>query len=341
MPLKGGVIGTGFFAENHLNAWRDLEGADIVAICDLDSERLQAVGNVFNIQARYFDARSMLAEQQLDFIDVITTVPSHRTLVELGLDNGCHVICQKPFAETLVDARAMVSAASVARKTLMIHENFRWQSAVRTVIEVLRAGKIGTPFFCRASFRSGYDVFTGQPYLAKGKRFIIEDLGIHILDITRALMGDVKRVAATTARVNSQIKGEDVATILLAHDNGTTSVVDCSYATRRSPETFPETLLEIDGERGTIRLDAGYKLSIQNGVDEEIRDVSPPLLDWAEKPWHNIQESVAKIQQHFVTCLASNDEPETSGADNLKTLTLVEAAYTSAAEGRSVNTADL
>jgi len=119
------------------------------------------------------------------------------------------------------------------------------------------------------------------------------------------------------------------------------SVVDCSYATRRSPETFPETLLEIDGEKGTVRLDAGYQLTIQLDDDEQVLDVSPPLLDWAERPWHNIQESVVAIQQHFVSCLASSAAPETSGEDSLKTLTQVEAAYRSAAEGRTLNCAEL
>lgn len=339
--LKGGVIGTGFFASNHLHGWRGVDGAEIVAICDQDIGRLNTTGDIFDVEARYTDATSMLAEQTLDFVDVITTVPSHRQLVELALNSGCDVICQKPFAETLTDARVMVDAASTANKTLMVHENFRWQSAVRSVIEVLQADRIGTPFFCRASFRSGYDVFSGQPYLAEGKRFIIEDLGIHILDIARALMGDVTRVAATTAQINPAIKGEDVATILLTHNSGMTSVVDCSYATRRKPETFPETLLQIDGDRGTVLLDAGYKLIIQNDDNEEIHDASPPLLDWAERPWHNIQESVVSIQQHFVSCLAKSEQPETSGADNLKTLTLVEAAYRSAAEARSVETAEL
>lgn len=246
------------------------------------------------------------------------------------------MICQKPFAENLADARAMVEAADNAGKTLMVHENFRWQSAVRRVIELVRSGRIGAPFFCRASFRSGYDVFSGQPYLAEGKRFIIEDLGIHVLDIARALMGDVERLAAVTHRVNPKIAGEDVATILLTHESGMASVVDCSYGTRRSPETFPETLLEIDGPRGTIRLDAGYRLTVQADGAEEQLDVSPPVLEWAERPWHNIQESVVAIQDHFIRCLSEGTAPETSGADNLKTLALVEAAYVSAAKGRSV-----
>jgi predicted dehydrogenase len=137
------------------------------------------------------------------------------------------------------------------------------------------------------------------------------------------------------------IKGEDVATMLLDHNGGVTSVVDCSYATRRQPETFPQSLIEVDGDTGTIRLDAGYSLTVQTGAVSETRDLSPPVLPWASQPWHNIQESVRTIQQHFVDCLRDQVQPETNGRDNLQTLGLVEAAYLSAAEGRTVETGAL
>ena len=94
------------------------------------------------------------------------------------------------------------------------------------------------------------------------ERFIIEDLGIHILDVARFLFGDVARVTARTRRVNPAVRGEDVATILLDHENGVTSVVDCSYATLMAVESFPETLIEVDGAEGSIRLNQGYDLVV-------------------------------------------------------------------------------
>lgn len=330
--MKIAVIGCGFFARNQLHAWQDIDGVELVALCDRDPGRLADAAQAFGVVRTHTDAAQMFADGGFDVVDIATTVDSHRPLVELAAAHGVHVICQKPFALNMADARAMVAAVEATGKTLMVHENFRWQSAIRAAIDAVRGGAIGTPFFGRVSFRSGYDVFSGQPYLAEGERFIIEDLGIHILDIARALFGDVERITATTRRINPAIKGEDVATMLLAHKDGVTSVVDCSYATRRTPETFPESLLEIDGTKGTLRLDAGYRLT----VDGVTRDLSPPVLDWAERPWHNIQESVLLIQQHFVDCVREGRHPETSGRDNLQTFALVEAAYLSAREARSV-----
>lgn len=337
--LRGALIGCGFFAVNQMHAWAQLPGASITAICDRDPARLAAVGQQFDIAARYADAETMLREVRPDFVDIATTAPSHRALVELAASLGIPVICQKPFAPTMADARAMVAACEAAGVPLMVHENFRWQSAILAVKQVLDTGAIGAPFFGRVSFRSAYDVFSGQPYLAEGERFIIEDLGIHSLDVARFLFGDAAAITARTARVNPAIRGEDVATMLLAHAGAMTSVVDCSYATRAEEELFPQTLVEIDGAAGSLKLGPGYRLSVTTSVGTRHADVSPELLPWASRPWHNIQESVLLIQRHFVEGLREGRAPDTSGADNLKTLALVEAAYLSAATGRTVDPA--
>ncbi|ASW08423.1 Gfo/Idh/MocA family protein [Rhizobium sp. 11515TR] len=335
--LKGALIGCGFFAINQMHAWHDVEGASIVAICDRDPERLKLVGDQFGIERRYTDAAAMFADGGFDFVDIATTMASHRALVEMAASHKIPAICQKPFAKTLSDAKAMVEACARAGVPLMVHENFRWQTPIQAVKTVLQSGAIGEPFWGRFSFRSGYDVFSGQPYLAEGERFIIEDLGIHTLDIARFILGDVSSLTARTRRVNPKIKGEDVATILLDHESGATSIVDVSYASKLATEPFPETLIELDGTKGSIRLSQGYRLEISGPDGVTISDASPQLLSWASRPWHNIQESVLAIQQHWTDRLASGGETSTSGADNLKTLALVEAAYESAANGKRVD----
>ncbi|MDK4701836.1 Gfo/Idh/MocA family oxidoreductase [Rhizobium sp. CNPSo 4062] len=335
--LKGALIGCGFFAINQMHAWQDVEGASIVAICDRDPERLKLVGDQFGIERRYTDAAAMFADGGFDFVDIATTVASHRALVEMAASHKIPAICQKPFAKTLSDAKAMVEACAQAGVPLMVHENFRWQTPIQAVKHALQSGAIGEPFWGRFSFRSGYDVFSGQPYLAEGERFIIEDLGIHTLDIARFILGDVSSLTARTKRVNPKIKGEDVATILLDHESGATSIVDVSYASKLATEPFPETLIELDGTKGSIRLSQGYHLEVNGPDGVSITDASPRLLPWASRPWHNIQESVLAIQQHWTDRLADGGETSTSGADNLKTLALVEAAYESAASRRSVD----
>jgi D-apiose dehydrogenase len=324
-----------------MHAWRGVRGADIVAVCDSNPERLGTVGDMFGIQRRYADAAVLFADGGFDFVDIATTVQSHLPLVAMAAAHGVPIICQKPFALNIADAKTMVEACRAAGVPLMVHENFRFQSPIRAVQRALRSGEIGEPFWGRFSFRSAYDVFAGQPYLATGKRFIIEDLGIHVLDIARCMMGDVTGLTARTQRINPAIAGEDAATILMDHESGRTSIVDCSYATRLSKEPFPETMIELDGTEGAIRLSQGYRLEVNGRNGHRLVDVSPPLLPWASRPWHNIQESVAAIQRHWVECLKTGAEPATSGADNLKTFALVEASYQSAASGGRVQLKDI
>ena len=337
--LSGGLIGCGFFAVNHLHAWRDIEGVEIAAICDRDPVRLATMGDRFGIARRYTDAAAMLAAETLGFLDIVTTVPSHRSLVELAARHRLPAICQKPFAATMADARAMVDACSAAGVPLMVHENSRWQSPMRQVRAAIDRGEIGTPFWARVSFRTGHNIFLGQPYLAEGERFILEDLGIHALDVARFLLGEVTSLSARTNRVNPTIKGEDAAAVLLGHANGGTSVVDVSYATKRTPDPFPEMMAEVDGSQGSIRLSEGYRLAVTSPAGTRELDVSPPVLPWASKPWHGVQDSVRAIQQHWVDCLRTGREPDTSGRDNLRSTALVEAAYASAAGAGTVDPA--
>lgn len=336
--LRGTVIGCGFFAENHLNAWASIPGVDLVAVCDLDSAKAASAAKRFGAGQHYTDAATMLREQRPDFVDIATTVASHRALVELAAAERIPAIVQKPFGPTMADCEAMVAACATAGVPLMVHENFRFQSPLRALRELAAGGLIGRPHFGRISFRTAHDIYVKQPYLATEERFIISDVGVHVLDIARFYFGEVASIACRTKRVNPNIKGEDTATMLLQHVEGVVSVVDCSYSTPLSPDPFPETLVEIDGDRGVLRLEQGYRLQVsQRGGGLEQRELDPTPLPWAERPWHVVQESVQRIEEHWVDCLKRGVEPETSGADNLKTFALVEAAYRSAASGETVH----
>ncbi|MDE3010905.1 MAG: Gfo/Idh/MocA family oxidoreductase [Pseudomonadota bacterium] len=334
--LRGALIGCGYFAQNHLHAWHQIDGVDIVALCDADPARLAASAARFGINRTYGSAEALLDAESLDFVDIATTVESHLHLVTLAARAKVACICQKPFAQSMEDARTMVATCLDAGVMLMVHENFRWQAPIMAVREAVRHGEIGTPFWGRVSFRSAYDVFSGQPYLATSERFILQDLGIHIIDIARCLFGEVSTLSASTLRVNPHICGEDVATLLMTHTSGMSSVVDCSYATLLPEERFPQTLIEIDGSEGTLRLDAGYRMTVhrRHGATRVVA-VDPPLHPWAQRPWHNIQDSVVNIQAHWVDCLRSGTAPQTSGHDNLCTFALLEAAYASAAANQA------
>lgn len=328
--LRIGIVGLGFFAQNHLEAWRVIGGAELAAVCDRDPAKVSAARHRYGVERGYTDLAEMLADGGVDAVDVATTAPSHRPIVEQVARAGKAVICQKPMAETLEDARAMVLACRRAGVSFTVHENFRFQRPMREITRLLREGAIGEPFFARISFRTPYDVYANQPYLATDERFIILDLGIHLVDLARCFMGEAHGVSCWTKRVNPRIRGEDVATLVLDHGAGRTSIVDCSYATHRVPDPWPQTLVTVEGSDGTIVLEPDYRLHVTRGSEITTRHVPPHPWPWARPPLDAIQDSVVALQRHWLECQEAGRAPETSGEDNLKVVELVHAAYADA-----------
>ena len=329
---RGALVGCGFFAQNHLHAWGMIEGADIVAVCDVDESRAKAYAEKFGIAKAYVDAEMMLETETPDFIDVATQPHTHLELTQRVAKHGVNIICQKPLAPSLEEAKRIVDACQ--NVTFMVHENFRWQ---RPMLELKRAAAhLGDLFFGRVHFRSAYDVYANQPYLATDERFILYDLGVHLFDLARFFFGEADTLTCHTQRVNPDIVAEDVATALLKMRSGAHVVVDMSYASRLEREAFPQTLVELEGAKGSAKLDIDYQLSLTTASGTEHSDVSPRAFDWTPAPVTAIPESVLNIQRHFIDCLERGGVPDTSGEDNLKTLGLTFGAYRSAAEGKLI-----
>jgi predicted dehydrogenase len=335
-PFRVGVIGCGFFAQNHLAAWASMEDVTLAAVCDLDGAKARAAVEKFGAGAAYHDAEEMLEREKLDFVDIATTMGSHAALVGLAAKSRLPLIVQKPLAPDWATCRAIVETCRASGVAMMVHENTRFLTPVRAARGVIESGALGSLTWARVSFRTGHDVYGKQPYLASEENFIILDLGVHMLDVARYLIGEASLLYCQSQSVKRGIRGEDMATIMLRHQNGATSVVECSYASKIDPDPFPRLTLQVEGTRGSLLIDANYRMKVfSDGVVEE-KDVSPALHPWSTPPWHGTQESVLRVQQHWVDALRRGVEPETSGRDSLETYGLVFAAYESARTGRAV-----
>ena len=339
-PLRGAVVGCGFFAQNHLKAWGDVEGAHLVAVCDRDEGRARAAADLTGATP-YEDIDAMLAGQALDFVDIATTMETHEALCVKAFAEGVHVICQKPFAPDIAAVQRILGAAEAAGVRVMVHENFRFQTPLIALGQAIDDGAVGDPTFAHISWRTGYDVVAGQPYLAEVERFILLDLGIHVLDIARFLLGDVDDLFALARNTMPGARGEASAALSLRHASGAVSEVTCSYTTRIAPDPFPQTLVEIEGPGGRLVLGHDYRLEHHGPSGISVHTVAPSVPGWADPQWALVQESVLNTQQHWVDCLRAGREPQTSGRDNLKTFALVEAAYASLATGQPVDPASV
>ena len=203
---------------------------------------------------------TMLAQERPDLVDIVTQMGAHRALVETAAAAGVGMIVQKPLAPSWQDCVAIAETATAAGVFFAVHENFRFQTPMRRVRALIDKGAIGRPSFARISFRTGFDVYRNQPYFLTEPRLAILDVGIHLLDLARAFLGEAVRVSCETQARREGIAGEDTATMLLRHETGAVSVVDCTYAAHRQPDPFPETLLEIEGDAGALAMAPGVRL---------------------------------------------------------------------------------
>ena len=216
MPaLRFAIFGAGFWSGYQLAAWREIKGVECVAVYNRTLRKAEELAQRAGVARAYDDPEQLLSQESLDFVDIVTAAETHASLTELVARHALPVICQKPMAPTLEQAGRMLDVCERAGVSLYIHENFRWQAPMRGLKSILDCGLIGAPFRARIRMVSGFPVFDNQPFLRELERFLLIDIGSHILDVARFLFGEVALLSCHTCRVRPDIRGEDVATVLL------------------------------------------------------------------------------------------------------------------------------
>jgi predicted dehydrogenase len=330
-PLRFAVFGTGFWARYQLAAWRELAGVECVALYNRTRAKAEALAAEFGIRRVYDDPVALLDQEQLDFIDIITDVDTHSRFVELAAQYRLPVICQKPMAPTLAEAERMVATCRDAGVPFFIHENWRWQTPIRRLKRVLGEGWIGRPFRARIDMISGFPVFDNQPFLKNLEQFIITDLGSHTLDAARLLFGEASSLYCQTQRIHPDIQGEDVATIMLRMGDATSVLCQLAYAGNYlERERFPETLIFIEGERGSIELAPDHWIRVTTADGTRAQHFPPPRYAWADPTYDLVHASIVPCNANLLGALRGEAPAETTGADNLNTVRLVFGAYESA-----------
>jgi predicted dehydrogenase len=335
--LRGALIGCGFVSTHHLRGWGQQAEAGLVALCDLDAARLEGAAALAPGARLYRDAAALFEAERLDFVEICTRPESHGALVDLAARHGVHVLCQKPAALDRADLLAMIAACERAGVRLMIHENWRFRPWYRALRAAVDRGVIGRPIRLRLAHRDTRglrpDGFADQPYFAAMPRLILLEMGCHLIDTARYLMGEATTVVATLGRFGAGHEGEDLATVGLTFESGALGLLDmtwCAPAELARPEwALNETVVE--GSEGVLRLQADGMLSHSplNGPPQTLPVALPPedqvYLD-----------GYRATQAHFLAGLLSGAAHETSGAETLKTMDIVWTAYRAADEGRTL-----
>lgn len=330
-PLRFALFGAGFWSRFQLAAWREIEGAECVAVYNRTRSKAEDLAHAAGIGKAYHDAGALLRNEQLDFVDIVTNPETHFDLTKLAACQRLPVVCQKPMAPTLDEAAGMAGFCRQAGTSLYIHENWRWQTPIRQLKAILDTGQIGPPFRARIRMVSGFPVFDNQPFLRDLEQFLLMDIGSHILDVARFLFGEAASLYCQTQRVRADILGEDVATVVLRTVTGATVICELGYAgTPIEGDSFPQTLGYIEGPDGSIELRSDYWIHVTTRIETVKRRYPPCHYEWADPDYAIVHGSIVPCQADLLAGLRGERTPETTAEDNLKTMRLVFGAYESA-----------
>jgi D-apiose dehydrogenase len=335
--LRFAILGAGFWSRFQLAAWQELAGVECVAIYNRTRIKAERLARDFGVPAVYDDPHQLLDEQQLDFVDIITDVDTHSQFVLLAAERGLPVICQKPMAPRLDVAEEMVAACTTAGVPFFVHENWRWQTPIRRLHDMLRSGEIGSVFRARIQFVSSFPVFDNQPFLKDLEQFILTDVGSHILDAARFLFGEASSLYCQTRRIHPDIRGEDVATVILKTQDEVTVTCELSYASRTEHERFPETYVFVEGTDGSVELGPDYWIRVTTANGTLARRFPPPRYAWADPAYDLTHASIVPCNADLLAAIQGKSSAETTGVDNIKTMRLVFGAYESAQSGQVIH----
>lgn len=335
--LRVAVVGAGFFAQFHHEAWSRLDRADLVGVCDLDRTRADAAAVASGTQG-FDDLDAMLDATQADVVDIATPPETHLALVAAVAKRGLPVICQKPLAPALDEARAIAAVASTAGVTLAVHENFRFQPWFREARRLIDAGQLGDlhgiTFRMRPGDGQGPDAYLDrQPYFQTMERFLVHETAIHFVDTFRFLMGEIASVYADLRRLNPAIAGEDAGTIVFRFAGGQSGVYDANRLNDHVSDNPRRTMGEmwLEGSHGVLRLEGSGRLWWKpHGGDE-----AEHLYAWEDRSFGG--DCVHATQAHIAAHLLDGSPLEIGADAYLRNVEIEEAIYRSAAERRAVD----
>ena len=341
-PVRVALVGAGFFARLHLDAWRRLDSARLLAVCDRDPAthahvhaHVESADDPIRV---YTDMDAMLDAENPHLVDIATPPETHLSLVAEAAARGLAIICQKPLAPTREEAERLVQECENAGVMLAVHENIRWAPWHRETARLIAEGKFAN--LLRISMRlrpgdgQGAEAYLSrQPYFQSMRRFLVHETAIHWIDTFRFLMGEVTGVFARLEKLNPVIAGEDAGVIIFSFDNGSTGIFDGNRLNDHVSDNPRRTMGEmwVEGSAGVLRLDGTGRLWWKAHGEEEVEHP----YEWRDRGFAG--DAVFALQSHVVTHLRDAGPLENPGRSYLRNLDIEDAVYRSSEEQRWID----
>ncbi|HEY5563177.1 MAG TPA: Gfo/Idh/MocA family oxidoreductase [Clostridiaceae bacterium] len=340
--VKIGIIGSGNISHYHLHGYKILPNVEVAAICDINEERAKAVAKEFCIPKVYTDYNKMVKEENLDGISVCTWNSVHSPAAKAALNAGINVLCEKPLAMNAEEAKEMVKVAKANKRLLMVGFVRRFGENAKALKEMIDNGDLGEIYYVK----TGCTRRIGNPggWFSDKKRSgggPLVDLGVHMIDLLRYLMGKPKTVSVLGSTFNklgnrSNVKGvnfykasdysdyndvEDAAIATIKFDNGVVGNIETSWTQHIKEDVL---YLEVYGSRGGATMEP--KFQVLGEKNNYMTDMTP-LIDPALSDFQN---NFDRETAHFVDCIANGTECLNPGEDGVELMKILDAIYKSA-----------
>jgi len=272
--IRLAIIGTGNMAANHAESFSRLRGVKLIACGDLDGKRAEKFAARWKIPRWYADPRQLLDTEQLDAVSVVTPDASHAQVSLAAIQHGLAVLCEKPLATTLADARRMRDAAR--SRGVVTHVNFSYRNAacVQDAASLIRGGGIGRVLHAEASYLQSWlvqdtwgswkteDTFTWRLSRRHGSAGTLGDVGCHIYDLAAFLCGGIEEISCRLATFDKGVEGGRIGPYVLdANDSFVSTVrfqggaVGTVHATRWATGQLNSLKVRVYGDEGAVDVD--------------------------------------------------------------------------------------
>ena len=347
---KVAVIGCGGISRVHLEGYKNNPDVEIYALCDIDEKQLNKRGDEYGVSRRYTDCEVMLRElPEIDAVSVCTWNSAHAKCTIAALNAGKHVLCEKPMAISVQEAEEMKKAAEESGKLLMIGFVRRFGNDCAIMQDLINDGQFGEIYYAKATYlrRHGNPGgWFGDKSRSGGGPLI--DLGVHVIDLTRYLMGnhkpvsvygatfqklfnrkDIKQSAAyksVSASDHDICDVEDAVTALIRFDNGSVISVEASFSLNLEKNRGE---LEFFGTKAGAKLDPELKVfSSMSGYMTNISLTAPTALSFDGLFQREID--------HYVDCVRNGTPCRNPAEDGVTIMKILEGIYESARTGHEV-----
>ncbi|WP_321430926.1 UDP-N-acetylglucosamine 3-dehydrogenase [uncultured Methanolobus sp.] len=307
--LKVGVIGAGAMGKNHIRIYSEMPDVELAGISDIDKDLVESLAQQYDTKA-YTDYKEMLTSG-LDAVSIVVPTKMHRQVATDAIESGAHVLVEKPIADTVENANAIIDKAKENDRLVMVGHIERFNPAVIKLKEIINSGLLGK-IVSISTTRVG-------PYNPRIRDVgVILDIGVHDIDVISYLYGrDVNQVYAVAgADIHSF---EDHATIHMRYDHEFSGLVEVNWLTPHKVRKL--TAVGVEG--------VAYLDYIDQTV--ELHD-----SDWVRKAKVENKEPLRNELEYFIDCINNGKQPNPSGTDGKHALKVSLAAISSYKEAKMI-----